>query len=90
MKKISPFILIIIGIGIIALIFFGNTMFKTLKPGERGVVFKKFTTGLNKENILKSGFHIIAPWHEMYVYNIKERSRKESLDVFDKVIDNEQ
>jgi len=76
---------IIVGIVIvILLLLFGNSMFVTLQPGERGVIFRKFTSGLDKENIYQPGFHIIAPWNEMFVYDVKEQQREETMDVLDK------
>jgi len=56
----------------------------TIQPGERGVIFRKFTTGLDKENIFPPGFTIIAPWNEMYLYEVKEQKEEESMDVLDK------
>ncbi len=84
MKKFSPFIIIVVILGILAIVFFGSAMFKTLQPGERAVVFKKFTIGLDKERIFTPGFHIIAPWNTLHVYNVKEQSREETMDVLDK------
>ena len=59
-------------------------MFLIIEAGERGVIFKPYTTGLDKENIYGEGFHIIAPWNEMYVYNVREQQREETMDVLDK------
>ncbi len=84
MKKVSSTILIVGGVFLLALIIFGSSAFVTLQPGERGVIFRKFTTGLDKENIYQPGFHIIAPWNDMHVYNVKEQKNEESMDVLDK------
>jgi regulator of protease activity HflC (stomatin/prohibitin superfamily) len=84
MKKSLSFILIV---GIIALIFvimLGSSMFITLSPGEKGVVFRKFSTGLDKENIYDAGFHVVAPWNTMFVYDVREQKAEEELDVLDK------
>jgi len=69
---------------LIVLLLFGNRMFLIIEAGERGVVFKPYTTGLDKDNIFGEGFHIIAPWNEMYVYNVREQQRDETMDVLDK------
>ncbi len=69
---------------VILLLIFGGSMFVTLQPGERGVIFRKFTSGLDKEHIYQPGFHIIAPWNEMFVYDVKEQQREETMDVLDK------
>ena len=77
--------LIIIGvIVVILLLLFGGRMFYTLGATERGVIFRQFTTGLDKENILQPGFHILAPWNDLYVYNVAEQKIEESMDVLDR------
>lgn len=74
-------------IGVVALIvilLFGGKMFLILDAGERGVLFKPYTSGLDKENIYGEGFHIIAPWNKMYRYGVREQQRDEPMDVLDK------
>lgn len=69
---------------LIVLLLFGGRMFLILDAGERGVLFRPYTTGLDKENIYGEGFHIIAPWNNMYVYGVREQQRDEPMDVLDK------
>ncbi len=74
-------------VGIIALVLiviFSSKMFYTVKPGERAIIFRKFTTGLDKEHIYTPGFHVVAPWNDFIKYNVREQSREETLDVLDK------
>ncbi len=59
-------------------------MFKVVHPGERAVIFRKFTTGLDKEHIFTPGFYVIAPWNDFYVYDVREQSREETMDILDK------
>lgn len=75
---------VLAGIIVIVLIIFGSNMFYTLKPGQKGVVFRKFTSGLDKSNILQAGFHVIAPWNEIFLYDVKEQTVEETMDVLDK------
>lgn len=76
---------IIIGvIALIVLLLFGGRMFLIVEAGERGVIFRPYTTGLDKGNIYGEGFHVIAPWNEMYIYNVREQQREETMDVLDK------
>lgn len=75
---------IIAAVVLIVLLLFGGKMFLILDAGERGVLFKPYTTGLDKENIFGEGFHIIAPWNKMYVYSVREQQREEAMDVLDK------
>ena len=75
---------IIAVIALIVILLFGGRMFLIIEAGERGVIFRPYTSGLDKENIYGEGFHVIAPWNDMYIYNVKEQQREETMDVLDK------
>jgi regulator of protease activity HflC (stomatin/prohibitin superfamily) len=78
-------LLIIIGISALLLILiFSSRMFYIIQPGERAVIFRPFTTGLDKGNIYIPGFHIVAPWNDFHVYDVKELKAEETMDVLDK------
>ena len=83
MKKTQYMIISVVGI-VVLLLIFGSQMFYVLKPGERAVVFKKFTGGLDKDNVLIPGFQIIAPWNDLIRYDVKEQKAEETMDVLDK------
>lgn len=69
---------------LILFLIFGNRMFLIVDAGERGVIFRPYTSGLDRENIYGEGFHVVAPWNRMYVYNVREQQREETMDVLDK------
>uniref|UniRef100_UPI003217CE2D prohibitin family protein n=1 Tax=uncultured Draconibacterium sp. TaxID=1573823 RepID=UPI003217CE2D len=79
----STYIVIAVAV-LIVLLLFGGRMFLILDAGERGVIFKPYTTGLDKENIYGEGFHVIAPWNKVYIYSVREQQRDEPMDVLDK------
>lgn len=83
MKKYSN-VLVIAGVALVVIILLSSSLFVTLQPGERGVMFRKFGSGLDKENIYREGFHIKAPWNQMIIYDIREQQVEETLDVLDK------
>jgi len=82
--KVSPIIIIVIVAAGLFVFFFGARMFWTLQPGEKAVVFKPYTGGLDKENVYGAGFHIIAPWNKMIIYNVMEQTKEEKMNVLDK------
>lgn len=53
----------------------------TVGAGEAGVVFKPFSGGVDKENILGEGFHIIMPWNKVITYNVRQQEEKEKMKV---------
>ena len=60
----------LIGFIIIAVITF-VILFKsavTMGAGEAGVVFKTFSGGVDTENVLGEGFHIILPWNKVTIF----------------------
>jgi regulator of protease activity HflC (stomatin/prohibitin superfamily) len=69
---------------LILLLLFGSRMFLIIDSGERGIIFRPYTTGLDRETIFGEGFHVVAPWNKMYVYNVREQQREETMDVLDK------
>ena len=75
---------IILMVFFVVVIFFGSSMFFTIQPGERAIIFRPFSKGLDKENIYVPGFHVIAPWNDLIVYNVKEQQSEETMDVLDK------
>lgn len=82
-RKFLPFIVIGVVL-LIAIIYLSSSIFLTINAGERGVLFRKFGGGLDKDKIYPSGFVVKAPWNEMYVYDVKENSVDETMDVLDK------
>ncbi|QZT37435.1 prohibitin family protein [Halosquirtibacter xylanolyticus] len=80
-KTITLGVIVFAVLGVIA---FGSQLFFTLNPGERGVIFRPYSSGLDKENIYQPGFHIKAPWNTITIYNVKEQKREERMDVLDK------
>jgi regulator of protease activity HflC (stomatin/prohibitin superfamily) len=82
-KALTKFIII----GVVALIIFlvlSNTTFLTIKPGEKGVLFKRFGGGLDKTHIYNEGFHMIMPWNNMYIYDIRIKESLEKMEVLSK------
>ena len=83
-RRLSPLIIGAVVV-VLLLIIFGSRMFKTVQPGERGVIFKPLTKiGLDKEKIFTPGFKVISPWNTLHIYNVKEQQSEETMDILDK------
>lgn len=78
-KSVSTIVLAVIGFFIF--IILTSSTFLTIDAGERGVIFRPFSTGLDKENIYQPGFHLVAPWNSMYVYDVREKQLEEEMTV---------
>ncbi len=83
MKQKQTLVIVVIVI-IVALLLFGSRMFFVIKPGERAVVFNTISGKLSKDDIEGTGLKMIAPWNNLFKYEVKEQSREEPLDILDK------
>jgi len=82
-RKFLP--IIIIGVIVLVIVMaLSSSLFFTIEAGERAVIFKTFEGGIDKENVLTPGFSVKAPWNDLYVYDVKENSVEEKMDVLDK------
>lgn len=66
---------------LVLIIIFATTSFRTVDAGERGVLFRRFGAGLDKENIYSPGFHVVAPWNRLFVYDVREIQLEEEMEV---------
>jgi len=62
----------------------GSRMFFVIDPGERAVIFNTISGKLSKDDIEGTGLKMIAPWNNLFKYEVKEQTREEPLDVLDK------
>ena len=59
---------------ILALVFVSKSTV-TIKGGDRGVLYKTFDQGIVTDRpALDEGFHIIAPWNNVDIYNVRQQN----------------
>lgn len=74
-------ILVIGFVLLVIILLVSGKSFLTLNPGEKGVLFKRFSGGLEKDKIYSEGFHVIMPWNTMYIYDTRIMESFEKLEV---------
>lgn len=76
-KTIMPLILL----GIVLIIFLSKSTV-TINAGEAGVLWKRFDGGVvTDEPPLGEGFHIVAPWNKVIVYEVRQQELYETMKV---------
>ncbi|MET2984967.1 prohibitin family protein [Aureibaculum conchae] len=76
-KAILPIIFLVI----IAIILFSKA-FVTIEAGQAGVLWKRFGQGVvTDQPPMGEGFHIVAPWNKVYVYEVRQQEVFEKMDV---------
>lgn len=74
MKLKGKITLGVIGVIAVVILILSFSTFITIQPGFRGVVFRPWTGGLDKDHILNEGVHLIAPWNKVFVYDVREQA----------------
>ncbi len=66
---------------IIILIIFISKSTETIKSGQAGVLYKTFGGGVVTQKTYGEGFHFVAPWNEMHVYEVRQQELFEKMKV---------
>lgn len=77
-----PKIAVPLFIGIVVLIIFIAKSTVTIDSGEAGVLYRTFAGGVvTEEPPLSEGFHFVAPWNKVFVYEVRQQSLDEEMRV---------
>ena len=69
-----------IGLVIVIILLAKSTV--TIDSGEAGVLYKTFGGGVVTEGSpLSEGFHVVAPWNKVFVYEVRQQSIDEEMTV---------
>ena len=67
--------------GILLLIFLFKSAI-TIGSGQAGVLYRTFAGGVvTNEPPLGEGFHIVAPWNNVYIYEVRQQEISETMQV---------
>jgi regulator of protease activity HflC (stomatin/prohibitin superfamily) len=83
-QELNPRKFIPIAILIAAVILFlisWNSITVTIEAGHSGVLFKRFGGGIELDRTYGEGFHLIAPWNKMYIYEVRQQEIAEEMNV---------
>lgn len=69
-------------IGVVILIIFIAKSTVTIDSGEAGVLYRTFGGGVvTDQPPLSEGFHFVAPWNKVFVYEVRQQSIDEEMRV---------
>jgi regulator of protease activity HflC (stomatin/prohibitin superfamily) len=78
-RKLLP-IAVVVG-AVIFVIVFWSRMTITIDAGHAGVLFKTFGGGIDTEHTYGEGFHFLAPWNEMIIYETRQQEIAEDMNM---------
>ena len=81
MDKLPKIALPVVFVAILAIILISKSAI-TIGSGEAGVLYKTFGGGVVTDQApLGEGFHIVAPWNKVYVYEVRQQEVFEKMNV---------
>lgn len=81
MEKLPKIALPIVVIAIIIIVVLSKSAV-TIGSGEAGVLYKTFGGGVvTDEPPLEEGFHIVAPWNKVFIYEVRQQEKLEKMNV---------
>ena len=78
-KKVVPIAIIVLAI--ILIIVFWSRMTKTIETGHAGILFRTFGDGVDTTQTFGEGFHFLAPWNKMYIFETRQQEVAEDMNV---------
>ena len=75
-----PYITVSFLILMIIVVFFWNYIFITIKPGEAGVLFRRFS-GTEIDYVYAEGVHVISPLDTMNIYTVRKQVTFHEFDI---------
>lgn len=78
-KKAIPIVVVVAAI--IFIIVFWSRMTVTIEAGHAGVMFRTFGGGIDTTQTYGEGFHFMAPWNNMVIYETRQQEIAEDMNV---------
>jgi len=76
-----PLLIVTLFILLIAIVFYLPRIVITVQSGEAGVLYMRFFGGTVTDYVYPEGFHLVAPWDIMYVYNVRIQTQLHDFEV---------
>jgi regulator of protease activity HflC (stomatin/prohibitin superfamily) len=77
----GPEIAVVIMIFVFMFVYFADEIFYTIPPGSVGVLWERFFGGTVLTRYVGEGFHMIAPWDKIYIYDTRLQQLEQNFDV---------
>ena len=80
-KEFNPKLIpMIIGLIVLIILLFKSTI--TIESGQAGVLYRTFGGGVEtKQPPLGEGFHMVAPWNKVFIYEVRQQELSEQMQV---------
>ena len=83
-RLIRPQLIVSLLTGLLFFIYFIPEIFITVRSGEAGVHWQRFFGGTVTDKVYGEGLHMVMPWDDMFVYNVRVQEHPINMDALTK------
>lgn len=73
--------LVVLGVVAFLAIYLSPSIIITIRPGEAGVLYRRFFGGTVVNEVYGEGTTLIAPWDQMFIYNVRVQDARHEMQV---------
>lgn len=80
-RRQAPYLILLSCLAGIFVVFFFDRVVISIHPGELGVLWRRLGGGTQLDTVYREGLHLILPFNEMAVYNVRNQQYSDTIDV---------
>ncbi len=80
-RRQAPYLILLLFLLCFFVVFFFNRIVISIHPGELGVLWRRLGGGTQIDTVYREGMHLILPFNEMYIYNVRKQQFTDTIDV---------
>jgi regulator of protease activity HflC (stomatin/prohibitin superfamily) len=80
-RRQAPYLILIAFLLAFVVVILFNRIAISVRPGELGVLYRRLGAGTQLDTVYREGLHVIWPFNELYVYNVRKQQFTDTIDV---------
>lgn len=80
-RRQAPYLMVLACLAGLFVVFFFDRVVISVHPGELGVLWRRLGGGTQLDTVYREGVHLILPFNEMAIYNVRKQQYTDTIDV---------
>jgi regulator of protease activity HflC (stomatin/prohibitin superfamily) len=80
-RRQAPYLVLLLFLLAFLVVILFNRVVISVRPGELGVLYRRLGGGTQIDTVYREGLHVIWPFNEMYVYNVRKQQAADTINV---------
>ena len=80
-RRQAPYLVLLLFLLAFLVVILFSRVVISVRPGELGVLYRRLGGGTQIDTVYREGLHVIWPFNEMYVYNVRKQQAADTINV---------